>query len=324
MPHKAFKNYLYWSVIALAIIVSFFIIKDFIVPILSAFILAYLIKPVYKIISKKLPNKISSILTLILLIIILSVPLFFLFKSLISQLSFLISQDNLPTLTHTLSKLNIPENILVYLPNLIENVTSYFLSLLSSLITYTPILLLNMIVTIFLAYYFLIDWNEISDEIESYLPFKNNKKIISELDKSAHQIVYGTFLISLLELIISALAFYFLGINFFLILSFLVAILAFIPAIGPMLVWLPLLIIELLQGNYLISLGVLITGIILSFGIDMYLRATIIGGKSKIHPAIILIGILGGVKLFGIFGFIIGPLLLSFIINLIKPVVKNY
>jgi len=52
--------------------------------------------------------------------------------------------------------------------------------------------------------------------------------------------------------------------------------------------------------------------------LDMILRPKIIGDKAKIHPIIILLGILGGLKLLGIVGIILGPLFLSFLITFLK------
>ena len=65
---------------------------------------------------------------------------------------------------------------------------------------------------------------------------------------------------------------------------------------------------------------VLITGIILST--DTLLRPKIIGSVSKINPFVMLLGVFGGIALFGILGFIIGPIVLFFSLRLIKDSFK--
>jgi len=68
---------------------------------------------------------------------------------------------------------------------------------------------------------------------------------------------------------------------------------------------------------------VVITGLIISIFIENFVFAQVVGRQAKIHPLIVLIGVFGGVPLFGIFGFIIGPLLLVYTINLIENAVKG-
>lgn len=68
------------------------------------------------------------------------------------------------------------------------------------------------------------------------------------------------------------------------------------------------------------AIGVLITGLILST--DTILRPKIIGSVSNINSFIMLLGVLGGIALFGLLGFIIGPVVLVFSIKLLKESVE--
>jgi len=61
----------------------------------------------------------------------------------------------------------------------------------------------------------------------------------------------------------------------------------------------------------------IILGVILS-AVDTFLRPKLIGDKSKTSPAVILIGLLGGLKVFGFIGLILGPVILSTLIEIIK------
>ena len=77
-------------------------------------------------------------------------------------------------------------------------------------------------------------------------------------------------------------------------------------------------------GQYATAGGVLILGLILWIGIEFYFYTKFVGGRSHIHPFILLIGVLGGIGVFGIFGFIIGPLVLVNSIKIIEEAVGSH
>jgi len=95
---------------------------------------------------------------------------------------------------------------------------------------------------------------------------------------------------------------------------------AFIPILGPAIVWVPLVLIKLALGDYTTAIGVIVIGVIISVGVDYLLRIKIMRDKTEINPIIMLIGILGGIKLFGLIGVIIGPLILSVLVTLTRSI----
>jgi predicted PurR-regulated permease PerM len=52
--------------------------------------------------------------------------------------------------------------------------------------------------------------------------------------------------------------------------------------------------------------------------IDNFLRPRLMSGRTKVHPVLILIGVLGGLKIFGFVGMLVGPLILALLVALIK------
>ena len=103
--------------------------------------------------------------------------------------------------------------------------------------------------------------------------------------------------------------------------SVLATIAAVLPIIGPFLVWLPIVIYLLMSGNAFSAIGVLIFGIIAS-NIDNVLRPLFISKMTRISSAVILVGMVGGLFLFGILGLILGPLILSYLL-IIFEVLRN-
>ena len=95
------------------------------------------------------------------------------------------------------------------------------------------------------------------------------------------------------------------------ILGIVMVILIILPVVGAVLIWLPIAIIKILQGDMFNGIGLLLFGILILSTIDNFIRPKIIGTRAKIHPVIILIGVLGGIELFGIIGMVLGPLILG-------------
>ena len=144
---------------------------------------------------------------------------------------------------------------------------------------------------------------------------------ISEAVKNPRRVrlkSFSVFIIAILDFVIASIGFYLLGIKSFLLLAAIISILTFIPGLGPGVVWVPLAIFHLLIGNYLVGIGVIFIGLILGVLIETYLQGKIVEEKTKINPLIRFIGVLGGVPVFGIFGFIIGPLILIYTIKILN------
>ena len=325
MVENNFKKYFFWIIVLLLAILSYLIIKDFLIALVSSFVLAYLLLPIHRLFSKVMNKKLSAVLVLILLIIIIIVPVFFIGRTLVNQVSGVVFGEEAMSLANSaeawINKLPIEnrfiEKVQDKLPDLIEKVGGLLLSFLSYLLSYIPNLIFLIIIIFFVSYFLLTEWGNLVGVIESIVPFKNKKKLTNKLADNSKNIVYGSLLIAIIAFVVAAIGFWIAGSEWFIFLSFLVAIAVFIPLVGPALIWGPMLIFDLIQANYYSAIIVAITGLLLSSVINGLLVTLIISKKSRIHPIVILLGIFGGVKLFGLFGFVIGPLILSFFIDFV-------
>ena len=195
------------------------------------------------------------------------------------------------------------------------------ISLLTDLTTAIASAIISVIIIIIAMYYFLVDWDSITKSLIRYFPFKHKNKASKDISKITKNLIYGAFIIALVEFAIASIGFKLAGLNSFFLLGIITGLFAFIPAVGPAIVWVPTLIIMILQKNIVASAIILIMGLIISIYIDTIFRAKIIGNKTGIHPFIVLIGIIGGVTVLGVAGFIIGPLILSYSIRLLDDLI---
>ncbi|MGB0514912.1 MAG: AI-2E family transporter [Wenzhouxiangellaceae bacterium] len=86
------------------------------------------------------------------------------------------------------------------------------------------------------------------------------------------------------------------------------AVLSLIPAVGAGLVWLPAAIYLYAVGQFVSATVLLVYGVIVIGLADNILRPILVGRDTKLPDWMVLLSTLGGLSLFGINGFVVGPL----------------
>ena len=101
------------------------------------------------------------------------------------------------------------------------------------------------------------------------------------------------------------------------ILSIFAIIAGVLPVLGPSLIGVPTAIFLFIEGNTISAWGVLIFTLISSLS-DYFIRPLLVSKRAKLPTALILVGMVGGFLMFGILGFILGPLILAYIIIILE------
>ena len=190
-----------------------------------------------------------------------------------------------------------------------------------------PGIMLDFLIYIFATFYFLKDGIIIKNKLFSYIKTLqiNDKKtaisIIEGLKNSFDVLFFSYITMSILVVFIAWTGFTLLGVPYALILSILIGITSFLPLIGMAWIYVPLAGYEYYIGNELLALYVLIFSIVcLNIIPDLILRPLIGAKIGKVHPLTILLGFFGGPVLFGMIGFILGPIILV----VAETVIKSY
>jgi predicted PurR-regulated permease PerM len=130
----------------------------------------------------------------------------------------------------------------------------------------------------------------------------------------ARATVKGTVVVGIVQGILGGLAFWFTGIDGSLLWGALMAFLSLIPAVGSAIIWVPAAIFffatgALWKGLFLVGFFVVIVGLV-----DNILRPLLVGKDTKMPDYLILIATLGGMEIYGINGFVIGPVIAALFI----------
>jgi predicted PurR-regulated permease PerM len=126
--------------------------------------------------------------------------------------------------------------------------------------------------------------------------------------------VKGNIVVAILQGALGGLIFWLLGIHAPLLWGVLMAFLSLLPAVGAGLVWAPVALYFLAtgavwQGAVLIAFGVLVIGLV-----DNLLRPVLVGKDTRMPDYVVLVSTLGGIAIFGLNGFVIGPLIAAMFI----------
>ena len=169
--------------------------------------------------------------------------------------------------------------------------------------------IVNFFVMLYLLFFLLRDGDLLIAGIRQAVPLQDEQQraLIDKFTTVIRATVKGDILVSLVQGTLGGLIFWILGVNAPLLWGVLMAFLSLLPAFGASLVWLPVAIYFLAtgaiwQGVVLIAFGALIIGLV-----DNFLRPALIGKDTRMPDYVVLISTLGGLEVFGINGFIIGP-----------------
>ena len=212
------------------------------------------------------------------------------------------------------------DNILVFLRNFTGNLLNYTVAISGFLISKGGSLTLNL-VTFFLSLYFIMsDYDRIKTRVKSQV----HPNILKTIRLLRNTIVLGVggyvktqFLLSFTAFIVMFIAFSLYGVDYALTIAFVLAIVDIIPLIGTIAVLLPWGIYELIFG--ITNFGVFL--VLLGIGFFIFRRLIepkIMGTQTGLHPLFALIGIYVGIQFSGLWGALLGPLVMVVFIGIIK------
>jgi len=169
---------------------------------------------------------------------------------------------------------------------------------------------ISFFVMLYLLFFLLRDGRELVLRIRKAIPLSDAQKrrLFSKFTRVVRATVKGNVIVAMTQGALGGIIFAVLGIPGALLWSVLMAFLSLLPAVGAGLIWGPVAAYfvmtgALWQGVVLTLYGVLVIGLV-----DNVLRPILVGKDTKMPDYVVLISTLGGLALFGLNGFVIGPL----------------
>ncbi|MEW6162000.1 MAG: AI-2E family transporter [Nitrospirota bacterium] len=330
-----------FALIALVLILGFLsyrILRPFLSPIAWAIVLSTVFYPLFALATKYIKWKsVASLITLGIILLIILGPFSYLTYLLINELKALADyleverirafQDLLqhpsikPIFDKLLSLFNITEaelnkaiadNISRFGKEVVDRITEG----MANIVTFS----LNFVFMAFSIFFFLRDGPEFLSKARDYMPFSEEQKdrLVKRIRDIVISTIYGGVAVSIAQGTIAGIVFFILGISTPVVWGLATSIASFIPLVGASAVWVPAVIYLFIKGAVVKGIALAIVGIFGISLIDNILKPIIIGGRTKMPILVIFFSILGGIKLFGLIGLIMGPLVLALFVSVIE------
>lgn len=333
-----------WAVLV-ALIAGFILLKGFVSVIIVAFIVAFLFNPLYKWLEKRVkkPGTAASLTFLVTLVVII-VPMAVILwvtvnqaKVMVDDLANFASNQNygesvdtiLTNVNKTLTELSgrtveittgdIQDQIAKYASQLasfvLETITSWASSI-GSIVT-------NAILYIYIFTGVLVYQKKLIELFEKLNPLgKEVSEIyLSRAGAMTKGMVGGQFTIAIIQGLESALVLYLTGIPYFAFFALLLSFMSVIP-LGAGIITIPIGIVRILFGDVWQGVVIILNHILIVSNIDNVLKPKLVPKSVRLHPALILLAVFGGMSVFGFLGIVIGPVIMVLItstLNIYSP-----
>lgn len=310
-------------------------IREFLIAILLAGIFSAMAQPAFRKIVRLLDGrlKVSSLLILILFSFVFLLPLSGLLGIITAQ-AVKVGQSVTPwvqeqiaepgAFTEYLQKIPLYEEMRPYHDQIIRKagelasrISAFLVNSLSAGAVGTVNFIFMFFIFLYNSYFFLIDGKILIDRILYYLPLEEGeeKRLLDRFTSVTRATLKGTAVIGVLQGGLAGLAFAVVGIEAAVFWGTVMTILSIIPAVGSALVWMPAAIILAIGGSYLKAVGLaLFCGFVVG-GLDNVLRPRLVGKDTQMHDLMIFFGTLGGISMFGVIGFVVGPIIAALFVT---------
>lgn len=328
-------------IVLLAVVATVYLTKDFLSTILLSIVLVFLLKPMYSALYRfTRHNQLSSFFSIMIVFIVILAVLLGLTSVLLVEVRRLEMSGALAGIQFS----NLSEDLdLWMMSNLPKEVSQYVIEIgdipaaiaswatpiaeveLSSFASNLPILFAQSIVVVFFTYYILMDGAYIVERFVDLLP-KIRRGMVRHFFQELNAIYTTLFTVyfttSLLSGVLAAIGFFLLGIPYPLVLGTLVALFTLIPLVGPPVVFVPMALYYFFNGDYSMSLVLIIFGVVALMVIpENVIRPHLALKSARIHPIITVIAYTAPIFVLGIMGVIVGPTLYGFLLAVYRTVV---
>ncbi len=336
MKRLELNNIILLLVVLLISAIFLSMIHSFLMVILIAAIFSGLAMPIYRRFERWFGGRssFSAALTLVVISCIIIFPLLTILGIVAGQ-AIKVSRSAVPWIEEHLGQPTAFQDIFGSLPfyETIGEYSDVILQKTGELVTNMSTLLFNNISTFTLStvhtlflffvffytmFFFLRDGRKMLEKVLYYLPLSgaDQQRMLEKFTSVTGATIRGTFVIGIIQGSLAGIAFVFAGIESAVFWGAVMAVLSIIPVVGSGLIWVPAVIYLYATGAYVAATGLLLFCGLLVSSIDNILRPVLVGRDTKLHELLIFFGTFGGISLFGISGFIVGPVIAALFVTI--------
>lgn len=345
MQIKNIENAFFTTLLVVTTIVFAILLQDFFQPLFWAAVLAIIFRPVYERTREAFEGRssISAAMTLLVIIIVVIVPVFLVGLAVTREAASVYKQISageidlqqpvdalesmLPILTDYLQQFGLdPARIQEGISGAAVTVSQFLAQQALSFGQNAVRITIFFFVMLYLLFFFIRDGDEIVEAIIHAMPMGQNREetLVSKFAEVSRATIKGTIVVGLVQGSLGGILFWAVGIEAAVLWGVVMTILALFPAVGTFVVWGPAAAIFLFSGDVVRGVIIIIAGSMIIGLVDNVLRPILVGHETKMPDYLILLSTLGGLTVFGVSGFVIGPIIAALFLVLWQMFVQEY
>ncbi len=318
----------------------FAMIKQYLIAVLLAAILSGMVNPLYSKLLKLTKGREStaSVLTLVLVFFSILIPiagLVLIVAAQAVQVSTTIGPwiqerlgesggvevwiDDVPFLEPLVRVLRpYEEQLTTKATELAGQLGNILFSGLTEVTTGTVTFVFQLFIMLYAMFFFLVNGRQTLNKILYYVPLSSSdeERMLEKFVSVTRATVKGSLVIGIIQGVLAAIGFWVAGIPSVVFWGTIMAVLSVIPAVGAALVWIPAVVYLIVIGNTGWAIALAIWCGLVVGTVDNVLRPRLVGKDTKMSDLLILLSTLGGIVLFGVVGFIIGPIVAALFVTI--------
>ena len=181
--------------------------------------------------------------------------------------------------------------------------------------------IIGMLILVIAIYFFLLDGAGMIRTLMRLSPLDDNyeTRLLLEFDRTSRAVVLASVCSALAQGVLAAVAFWACGFDSVIFLFLITSLMALVPFLGAASVWIPcVLYLGAVEQRWYVALALFLYGAAVVSSIDNVIKMYVLHGRSTMHPLFALLSVLGGVKVFGPIGILVGPMVVVFMQTLLE------
>lgn len=297
------------------------LLLPYIAGLLGAGVLYVVAQPILQHLERRRVRRAAAVFTVVALFVILVVPAVWILMEALGQVPDAIRSFGSSPLVRRLMSLRIGSidigpQLELAASEALRWGSRQTIGALSSVLTAT----INLVIALFGTYYLLMSGDQLWDRTRAILPFSSttSEDLRVRFHRVTEAMLLGVVLTAVTQGTLVGGALAVVGLSHALFWGAVTACASILPMLGSALVWLPAALFLAAQQRYGSAIGLFAFGILIVSNIDNALRLVVYRRVSQIHPMVTLVGAFAGVKAFGLAGLVLGPLVLSYAVELAR------
>ena len=321
----------YFIILAITTILFSMLLIDYLIPVFWAIIFSILFSPFYNWLNEKIDRpSLSSSITIFVILLLVILPSILILGAITNELFKIVSilesggfeirsSSIIPSIENAIKLIGL--NI----DDIYKQLNQFAYSL--SQLTYTTLIritenifsfIVSSLIMVYLLFFFLKDGENIINNCISVFPMDDDHEryLLDQFHQVTKVTIKGTFIVAFVQGFLGFVILSILNIQGAILWGFLMALFSILPGIGTAIVWLPITIFLIYSGMWVQGLILLFSGLFIIGLVDNLLRPYLISKETSLPDYLVLLTTIGGISLFGISGFVIGPIIASLFISI--------